>query len=83
MTVTDAFVLSKIVDGVIFVIKSGQTVREAASKAVSQMTNNEHEVMGVVMNYIDISKVGYYHYYSHYYENESDIEKSSNETDKS
>jgi capsular exopolysaccharide synthesis family protein len=68
MTVTDAIVLSKLMDGLIIVIKSGETVRETAKRAISQLTSNKCEILGAVVNYVTISKGSYYyHYYSHYY----------------
>jgi len=75
MTVTDAVVLSNIIDGVVFVIKSGVTVKEVAKRAISQITNNNREILGVVMNFIDVSRGStYYHYYSSSYKYGDDSE---------
>jgi polysaccharide biosynthesis transport protein len=63
--VTDAIVLSNIIDGVVFVIKSGKAVREAAKRAILKITNNKRVVFGAVMNCVDFSR-GSYHYYSYY-----------------
>ena len=70
LMVTDAVVLSNILDGVIFVIKSSVHERKVVERAISQITNKnkKHEVLGVVMNNIDVSRGSYfYHYYSSYY----------------
>ena len=68
MVVTDAAVLSNIVDAVVFVVKSGTTVKGAAKRAVEQLTSKKRDVLGIIMNYADISRGGYYyHYYAHYY----------------
>lgn len=65
--VTDAVVLSGIVNGVIYIIKSGAVTKEAARRAVLQLNGGKSEVLGVVMNSVDVSRGSYYHYYSHYY----------------
>ena len=70
LAVTDAVVLSDVLDGVIFVVKSSVHERKVVGRAVSQITNKnkKHEVLGIVMNNIEVSKGGYfYHYYSSYY----------------
>lgn len=68
MTVTDAQVLSRFVDGVIFVVKSGQTVKELARRAVMQHSNPKTgELLGVILNLVDVSKGSYYSYYYSYY----------------
>ncbi|MGR3174058.1 MAG: GumC family protein [Candidatus Scalindua sp.] len=68
MTVTDAIVLSTIVDGVILTIKSGTTVKDTIKRCISQIHNDKGEMLGAIVNEVDISKGGYYyHYYAHYY----------------
>jgi capsular exopolysaccharide synthesis family protein len=68
MTVTDATVLSRIVDGVVFVIKSGQTPKELTRRALLQYKNSKCDVLGIILNLVDTSKGSYYsYYYSHYY----------------
>ncbi|MEE9260351.1 MAG: polysaccharide biosynthesis tyrosine autokinase [Candidatus Scalindua sediminis] len=83
MTVTDAIVLSRIMDGLIIVIKSGETVRETAKRAISQLTGNRCEILGAVVNYVDISRGSYYYqYYSHYYKYGYGSEEDVRETEK-
>jgi Mrp family chromosome partitioning ATPase len=68
MTVTDSVVLSRIVDGVVFVIRSGQTPKELTRRALLQYKNSKCDVLGMVLNLVDTSKGSYYsYYYSHYY----------------
>ena len=68
MTVTDAVVLSRIMDGVIITIKSGEPVRETVKRCISQLASSKCDILGAVINYADIAKGGYYyHYYAHYY----------------
>ncbi len=68
MTVTDAVVLSRNMDGVIITIESGSTVKNTVKRCISQLTSSKCEILGAVINYADIAKGGYYyHYYAHYY----------------
>ena len=68
MTVTDAVVLSNIVNGIIYVIKSGETAKEMARRSILQLSGKKSEILGVVMNSVDVSRGSYYqHYYSSYY----------------
>jgi Mrp family chromosome partitioning ATPase len=77
MTVTDAIVLTRIMDGLIIVIKSGETMRETARRAISQLTGNRCEMLGVVVNYVDISRGSYYyHYYRYGYDSEEDAKET-------
>ena len=83
MTVTDAIVLSSIVDGVIITIKSGTSVKETIKRCISQITTNSGEMLGAVVNHVDISRGGYYyHYYAHYYKYGYSSEKEWEDTEK-
>ncbi|MFQ5964086.1 MAG: GumC family protein [Candidatus Scalinduaceae bacterium] len=67
LVVTDAVVLSNILDGVIFLVKSGVHERKVVERAISQIRNTKIEILGVVMNYINVSRGSYfYHYYASY-----------------
>ena len=74
--VTDAAILGKIVDGVVMVIRAGQTVREVAKNSVNQMHAVGANVLGAVLNAVDIGKDKYYYYYYyqyyHYYYGDDD-----------
>ena len=67
--VTDAAVLSTIVDGVILVCASGQTTIENAKSAKVLLNNVNANILGVVLNKMAIKvsrynkKVDYYSYY--------------------
>ncbi len=63
MAVTDAVVLANILEGVIFVIKSGVHEKKVVERAISQLRDKDHEVLGVVMNHIDVSRGGYFYFY--------------------
>ncbi|MBN2356726.1 polysaccharide biosynthesis tyrosine autokinase [candidate division KSB1 bacterium] len=66
LAVTDASILSTIVDAVLLVIRSGGTEREAALRAHEQLKRVGAPVIGVVLNGIEAANV-YGSYYYHYY----------------
>ncbi len=65
----DAAIASTQTDGVIMVVKSGKTSREATQHAKRILESLNSKVLGVVLNAIHESnlKYGYYHSYYHYY----------------
>jgi polysaccharide biosynthesis transport protein len=67
LPVADAMVLSTFVDGVIFVIESGATVRGAVTRARKILQNVGANVLGIVLNKVDVRHDGYYGYNTHYY----------------
>ncbi len=70
IAVTDASVLSPIVDGVLLVVKSGGTQRDAVMHALEQLQRVNAPLLGVLLNGIKASNVYgsyYYYYYYHYY----------------
>lgn len=71
--VTDAALLSAIVDGIILVVASGKTDIDGAKRAKQLLENVGARILGVTMTMIPVSKKGYYgyQYYGYYEENES------------
>jgi tyrosine-protein kinase Etk/Wzc len=70
IAVTDAAVLSTKVDGTILVVSSGQTNKEALTKAYSLLTSVNTKLLGVLLNGVDVEGLygSYdYYYYHHYY----------------
>jgi len=67
--VTDPAVLGNLCDGVILVVKAGETTRETAMHARRQLTAAKAKLLGVVVNAIDFSNpaYGYEYYYRNYY----------------
>jgi capsular exopolysaccharide synthesis family protein len=65
----DAAITSAHTDGVIMVVRSGQTPREAAQQAKKILEGLNSKLLGVVLNAISESnlKYGYYSYYQYYY----------------
>ncbi len=65
--VTDAAVLSKLVDGTLIVLKSHSTSRDAAKHAASVLRDIDANILGGVLNHLDLSKRKYGRYYRSYY----------------
>ncbi len=66
LSVTDALVVSKIVDGVLYVVAYNQTKREEAKAGLQQLQEYEANVIGGVLANIDLKKTrGSYYYYSY------------------
>ena len=70
--VTDAAILSTIVDGTILVVASGKTEIDGAKRAKQLLENVGARIIGVVMTMMPVNKKGYYgyQYYSYYDEEE-------------
>jgi succinoglycan biosynthesis transport protein ExoP len=67
-TVTDPVILSRIADGVIFIIQAGETRRDVAQRARDQLQAAEAPILGGVLNNVDFEKDKYYYYtYYRYY----------------
>jgi len=69
MAVTDAAVLSSEVDGVILVVKAGQTDRNAILRSYEILKNIPNHILGALLNVVNVEGVygSYYYYYYHYY----------------
>jgi len=67
--VTDPAVLGNLCDGVILVVKGGETKRESALMARRQLLSAKAKILGVIVNEIDFSNPAYgyqYYYYRDY-----------------
>jgi polysaccharide biosynthesis transport protein len=65
--VTDAVVLSKSVDGVILVIRAGETIRQMAKNGVAQFEAVGAPILGAILNAVDLGRDSYYYYQYYYY----------------
>ena len=69
LPVTDALVLSRMVDGVILVLDSGEIKVEMARDVKNQLVQAEANILGVVLNKVRSEHhgygYGYYYYYGH------------------
>jgi succinoglycan biosynthesis transport protein ExoP len=71
MTVTDSFILSKVLDGTVIVTKAGKTTFDIVRRGLKAIrgrraADSESRILGVVINAIDVKKSDYY-YYKQYY----------------
>jgi capsular exopolysaccharide synthesis family protein len=66
MAATDAVILSVLADGVLLVVRSGQTPKEAFTRTCELLTSVKSRVLGVVLNAVDSSSPDYYYSYRYY-----------------
>ena len=83
LPVTDAMILSRLVDGVILVLESGATPRGAVTRARRMMEHVGARILGVVLNKVDARRDGYYGYYGYdgYYSARSDRTSQSSDSE--
>lgn len=83
--VTDAAIIGPQVDGVVVVVKSSETTRDALRSSLRQLADVKAKVLGVVVNGFDFQsdryygKGYYYRRYGEYYAAESDHEEAAAE----
>jgi capsular exopolysaccharide synthesis family protein len=66
LTVTDALVISDLVDCVIFVVSYKKTKKDQAKHALKQLKENNANVIGAVLSNLDVKQNrDYYDYYSY------------------
>jgi capsular exopolysaccharide synthesis family protein len=67
--VTDPVVLSKSVDGVLLVIRAGETAKEIVQSSIAQYRAIGVRILGAVLNGVNMARNGYYYYqyYRYYY----------------
>lgn len=63
MTVTDASLLSTMVDGVLLVVKTAFTKIELVQETKSLLDRTNAKIIGVVLNQVDVNGGNYYYYY--------------------
>lgn len=82
MAATDAVILSVLVDGVLMVVRSGETPKEAFTRTRDLLVGVKCHMLGVVLNAVDASSPDYYYSYRYYpysyggYGREEDTRKS-------
>jgi len=67
MPTSDALLLASRTDGVLLINRSGMMNRNLVIKTVEQLHGAQANLMGVVLNRVNIQKEGYYKYYHKYY----------------
>ncbi len=66
LPVTDSVILSRFVDGVVLVVKGGDTPAQVALDAKTRLRDVGAKLLGAVLNNVDLSGNDY-HYYNKYY----------------
>lgn len=67
ISVSDAMVLSTLVDGVILVIRSGGLPFDIVRRGKEQLEGVKANFLGTVINSVDLAKEAYYYRYYYYY----------------
>ncbi|MCK5845160.1 MAG: polysaccharide biosynthesis tyrosine autokinase, partial [Victivallales bacterium] len=75
MAVADVLVISPLVEGIIFVVKSGETPKREVVMAKSTLDTSTTELLGGVLNGVRLSR-GYYKYLYYYYGDEVNGKKT-------
>jgi polysaccharide biosynthesis transport protein len=66
MAATDAVILSSLTDGVILVVRSGETPKEAFTRCRDLLVAVKARLLGVVLNAVDATGQNYYYSYRYY-----------------
>jgi capsular exopolysaccharide synthesis family protein len=65
--VTDPVIISRLVEGVVLVIKVGNTSRDLITNALNRLKDVQARILGGILNDIEVGKDAYYYYYHYYY----------------
>ncbi|MEM7585195.1 MAG: polysaccharide biosynthesis tyrosine autokinase [Acidobacteriota bacterium] len=68
LELSDALVLSRAVDGVILVARAGKTPRQALHRASDRLIKLGAQILGVLINDVDVERGEYSYYYGGYYQ---------------
>ncbi len=78
LAVTDPAILGTLVDGTILIVESEVSEAEAVKEAVNLLKNARAQILGFVLNKVDLTRTyrshRYYHYY--YYHDDDEAERS-------
>lgn len=66
MAATDAVIVSSLTDGVLLVVRSGKTPKEAFTRTRDLLGAVKSRILGVVLNAVDSSAPDYYYSYRYY-----------------
>ena len=81
LPVTDAVILSKMVDGVIMVVRGQKTENSVAKETRNRILQVGGKILGVILNGVDVKKGQHYYYYrdsySEYYDDTPREERKS------
>jgi Mrp family chromosome partitioning ATPase len=80
MAVTDSIVLAASADGVVLCVHGGQTPREVVQRAAERLRQSNIQVLGAILNNLDLQQYGYSFkrsYYDYYDTEQSERTTSS------
>ena len=81
MAVTDSIVLAASADGVVLCVHGGQTPREVVQRAAERLRQSNIQVLGAILNNLDLQQYGYSFKRSYYdYYDTEQSEQSSSKT---
>jgi capsular exopolysaccharide synthesis family protein len=66
-SVTDPVILSRLANGVVLIIRAGETKRDIVQQAAEQLNSAGANLLGGVINSVDMRKNKYYYYYAYHY----------------
>ena len=67
LPVTDSVILSRYVDGVVLVVKGAETPQRVVIDAKNRLQRVGAQVLGIVLNDVDVTSGDYYYYNRYYY----------------
>ena len=76
LPVTDAALLSRLVDGVVLVVRGHETQKHIARDSVQRLQRVNAKILGVVINDVDLQSGDYYYYRETYHYYHDDAEDS-------
>ena len=65
--VTDAVILSRLVDGVLIVVRAGETHREIVKNGIGLLQGANARILGAILNGVSMGRDSYYYYQYYYY----------------
>ena len=78
ISVTDPVLISRVVDGVLFVVKFAQTDRQIAASTIETLQKSRANILGTILNATQFHRgYGYYRYYNYYNYYYSDTNKKN------
>jgi len=73
--VTDSVIISRWVDGVLLVVRVGETHREIIKNGIGLLQSANAHILGAILNGVDMGRDSYYYYQYYYYYYGEDGEK--------
>jgi polysaccharide biosynthesis transport protein len=67
LSVTDARIIGSLVDGVVLVVKGGETPKEAVQRTKRLLQEVHAHILGTLLNNVDVHSADYYYYSKYYY----------------